>query len=97
MAILRHYVMNAAEGRDKALEAALRDLADKVRPLPGCEGVALLRDVDNARRLVFIETWADIEAHKTAGALIGREAFAPVMAALDGPPEGAYLDCLKTV
>jgi heme oxygenase (mycobilin-producing) len=97
MTIARHYLMHAAEGRDSELETALGRLADVVRQLPGSEGVELLRDLGNERRFIFIQKWASVEAHKSAVALIAKEDFAPMMATLDGPPEGAYLDYLKTV
>ncbi len=94
MTVARHYVMHAKEGSDAALERALRDLAAAVRPLPGCEGVEMLRDLGNERRFVFIERWADVDAHKAAGPMLDKRIFEPMMAALDGPPEGAYLDYL---
>ncbi len=97
MTIARHYVMHAAEGRDAQLETALTVLADAVRALPGSEGVELMRDLGNERRFVFIEKWVSVEAHKGAAALLPKEAFAPIAATLDGPPEGSYLDYLKTV
>ena len=97
MTIARHYVMNAAEGRDARLETALGVLADAVRKVPGSEGVELLRDLGNERRFIFIEKWTSVEAHKGARDHLDKDAFAPVMAALDGPPDGAYLDYLKTV
>jgi heme-degrading monooxygenase HmoA len=97
MTIARHYLMHAAEGKDATLETALAGLADVVRALPGSEGVELLRDLGNERRFVFIEKWESVEAHKAGGPLVPKDVFAPVMAALDGPPEGAYLDYLKTV
>jgi len=97
MTVARHYVMNAAEGKDATLEAALGDLADAVRLIPGCVGVELLRDCGNERRFVFIEQWASIDAHKEGAKSVNKALFAPMMAALDGPPEGAYLDYLKTV
>jgi quinol monooxygenase YgiN len=94
MTVARHYIMHAREGMDASLETALRDLAEAVRPLPGCEGVEMLRDLGNERRFVFIERWADVEAHKDAGKLLDKGLFAPMMAALDGPPDGAYLEYL---
>lgn len=97
MTTARFYIMHAAEGKDAALETALRALADAVRPVAGCEGVELLRDSGNERRFFFIEKWASIEAHKEGGKALGKEIFAPVMAALDGPPDGSYLDYLKTL
>jgi len=94
MTVARHYIMHAKEGMDAALETALRAIADAVRPLPGCEGVEMLRDLGNERRFIFIERWADVDAHKSAAALIDKGLFASLMAALEGPPDGAYLDYL---
>jgi len=97
MTIARHYVMHALEGRDAELETALSALADVVRGIAGSEGVELLRDLGNERRFVFIEKWVSVEAHKNAGSQIPKEYFTPMMAVLDGPPDGAYLDYLKTI
>ncbi len=97
MTVARHYVMHAAEGKDAMLEAALGNLADAVRSVAGCEGVEMLRDLGNERRFIFIEKWESIEAHKSGGKLIPKEIFAPMMAALDGPPDGAYFEYLKTI
>ena len=97
MTVARHYLMHAAEGRDAELETALGRLADVIRRLPGSEGVELLRDLGNERRFVFIEKWDSVESHKAAGKQIPKEAFQGMMAALDGPPDGAYFDYLKTV
>jgi quinol monooxygenase YgiN len=97
MTVARHYVMHAKDGESAVLETALRALADAVRPLPGSEGVELLRDLGNEHRFMFVEKWESVEAHKAAGAQLPKAALAPVMAALDGPPEGGYLDYLKTL
>lgn len=92
MTVLRHYLMRAAEGRGEALGAALAALADKVRPLAGCEKVEMFTDAGDANAFIFIEYWSSVEAHKAAGAALGKDAFADVMAALAGPPEGRYLN-----
>ena len=97
MTVARHYVMHAAEGKDAALEKALGDLADVVRKIDGCTGVEMLRDCGNERRFVFIEKWTSIDAHKEGAKNVDKAIFGPMMAALDGPPEGAYLDYLKTL
>ena len=94
MTIARHYVMLAKEGSEAALDSALRAVADAVRPLPGCEGVEMFRDLANDRRFVFIERWASVDAHKTAGSMLDKSVITAMMAALDGPPEGSYLDYL---
>ncbi|MCP1470782.1 quinol monooxygenase YgiN [Sphingobium sp. OAS761] len=94
MSVARHYMMTAREGMDATLETALRTLADAVRALPGCDGVELLRDIGNERRFVFIERWTSVEAHKAAGPQLDKAVIAPMMAAIDGPPDGCYLDSL---
>lgn len=92
MTIARHYVMTAKADTADALRDALVALAAAVRPLDGCEGIAMFQDVAAPTRFVFVEYWASIEAHKTAGATLPKESFAPVMAALASPPEGTYLE-----
>jgi quinol monooxygenase YgiN len=94
MTVARHYVMHAKDADGAALDSALRAIADAVRPRPGCEGVEMLRDLANERRFIFIERWTDVDAHKAAGALLDKSVIKAMMAALDGPPEGAYLDYL---
>jgi quinol monooxygenase YgiN len=91
MAVVRHYLLRAAEGRSAALSAALLALAQEVRALPGCSGVECLIDTADADRFVFIERWDSVEAHKAAGALLPKAAMAPVMAALADRPTGSYL------
>ncbi len=97
MTVSRFYIMQAAEGQDEALSAALAALADGVLALPGCEGVDLMQDLADATRFVFIEKWQSVEAHKNAGKLLPKALMAPVMGALQAPPQGSYLACLKTV
>lgn len=94
MAVARHYIMRAREGHDATLETALLELAGKIRAIPGCEGVEVLRGLGNERRFVLIEKWRSVEAHKAGGAYLPREALAPLMATLDGPPDGAYFEYL---
>jgi quinol monooxygenase YgiN len=92
MTVLRHYLMRAAEGRGDALGRELETLAGKVRPLAGCEKVEMFADAGDADAFIFIEYWSSVDAHKAAGAALGKEAFAGVMAVLAGPPEGRYLN-----
>lgn len=97
MTIARHYVMIAKPDQGSALFETLTKLAEHVKVVEGCEGVELFRDVENARRFIFVERWTSIEAHKTGGKQLPKTAFAPVMAALDQPPEGAYLELLHSL
>jgi len=95
MTVARLYIMHARESAE--MESALEALADAVRAVPGCEGVEMLRDLGNEKRFIFIEKWVSEEAHKDAGKVLPKEALAPLQAALDGPPDGAYFDYLKVV
>jgi quinol monooxygenase YgiN len=92
MTILRHYVMVARPGDERALADALHVLAGKVRPIEGCEGIELYQDADKAERFTFVERWVSVDAHRAGGKALGKEAFAPIMAMLVGPPEAAYLE-----
>ncbi|HEX7784032.1 MAG TPA: antibiotic biosynthesis monooxygenase family protein [Sphingobium sp.] len=97
MTVARTYFMHAKEGHNATLETALIALADAVRPIAGCKGVELLRDLGNERRFLFIEKWDSEDAHKEGGKSLPKEAFGPVMAVLDGPPDGSWFDYLKAV
>jgi quinol monooxygenase YgiN len=92
MAIVRHYIMQAAEGCAAALGSALAELAGKVSTLEGCGGVESWQDIEARNRFVFIERWASVAAHRAAGKMLGRDAFLPVMACLERPPDGSYLE-----
>lgn len=91
MTILRHYTMKARRGHGAELGAALAHLAGNVTACPGSQGVETLADDGDSDRFVFIERWSSKDSHKAAGAMLGKEAFAPIMALLDEPPSAAYL------
>lgn len=91
---VRLYRMTARDADGGALRAALEALAAKVRPIEGCEGAELLQDADRADHFVLLERWTSAAAHKAGGKLLGKEAFAPVMAVLATPPEAASLNSL---
>ncbi len=91
MSFVRSYLMIAKPGDEPALAAALERLAGKVRPIEGCTGVELYQDIDKPERFTFLERWTSIDAHKAGGKLLGKEAFAPIMAALAAPPEAASI------
>lgn len=90
-AYVRFYRMTARSGQAAALRSALEALASQVQQIAGCQGTELFGDADKPGTFVFLERWISADAHKDGGKLLGKEAFAPVMAALDGPPEAAAL------
>ena len=94
MTFVRAYSMTAKDSEIAALESALRALAAKVSPQPGCTGVELYQDTDKPERFTFLERWTSVEAQKEGGKAVGKEAFAPIMAALAVPPEAASLNPL---
>lgn len=96
MTIARHYVMTARDGMGDAMRDALVTLAEHVRPLPGCEGIEMLRDADNPHRFIFIEKWTDADAHKAASSLLDQSAFGGVMGAIAGAPDGCYAEVVTT-
>ena len=88
---VRFYRMTARDGEGSSLRGALEALSAKVRPIEGCAGTELLEDADKPGQFVFLERWASADAHKAGGKLLGKEAFAPMMAVLAGPPEACSL------
>lgn len=93
---MRRYTLRAATGQEAALEAALIALSTSVRALPGSLGVELLEHVTAPGTFVFEERWTSGEAHVEGGALLPRDAMAPVMAALGEKPGIADLRVLQT-
>jgi quinol monooxygenase YgiN len=97
MTVARLYRMTAAEGKEDALAEALEAASELVAKVPGSEGVEVLRDVETPGSFVFVEKWATIDHHKAARDHLPKGGLDAVMAALGAPPEGAYLDYIKTV
>lgn len=91
MPVIRQYVMIAAQGREEAMCSALVELAGKVRPIDGCEGVELYQDPSKPTDFLFLERWTSVDQHKAGGRQLGKEALSAVMAAIAHPPEGRYL------
>jgi quinol monooxygenase YgiN len=94
MAYVRYYRMTARDGEGSTLREVLEALLARVEQLAGCQTVELLRDAGNADIFVLLERWTTAEAHKEGGRLLGKEAFAPIMAVLSSPPESASLNTL---
>jgi quinol monooxygenase YgiN len=97
MSILRRYRMVAKAGEAQALEAALVQLAMKVRPFQGCEGVKIMKDINNDHVFVFVEQWASGDDHKAAGKALGAEVFASIWPLLDGKPEASDLEPISSI
>ena len=59
--------------------------------------MAVLRDLGNEHRFIFIEKWESEDAHGAALGSLPPGSIDPVNAAADGPPDGSYYDYVKTV
>lgn len=94
MTFVKQYVLTATEDKAADLKSALIALADRVRAIAGSTGVDILLDRDNAGTFVFVEKWASFDAYQEGGKLVGKDAFAPVMAAIGAPPKACSLDLL---
>jgi quinol monooxygenase YgiN len=92
MTICRHYSLIAKDGSQDHLAQALHDLAGKIRPLPGCEGVELYQDTSERSRFIFIERWASMNDHKAGGQFLGKQAFTEVTAAVSAPPVAMFIE-----
>ena len=97
MTIARHYIMTSKPGAGDSLKSALEALADKVRPLPGCAGVEMLRDAKEEDRFVFIEKWASSDDHKSAASHLPASALGAVTEILAGPPNASTLEYGKVI
>lgn len=97
MPFVRHYLMIARPEEIDGLRRALEALAAKIAPLEGCDGTELYQDADKPERFVFLERWQTAEHQKEGGKALGKEAFAPIMAALASPPEATSLTQIKSV
>jgi quinol monooxygenase YgiN len=97
MTVARLYRMTAAVGKEDALAVALQDAAAIVAKAPGSEGVEVLRDVEQPGLFAFIEKWVSVEAHKDAPNHLPKGGLDAVLAAIAGPPDGAYLEYLLKV
>lgn len=88
--IIRQYSMQAPVGGEQILMDALVSLAEEIRPIEGCLGFEILRNLDDPTRVVFVERWVSVDAHQGSGSQLTKDVLTPLMAALAGPAEGAY-------
>lgn len=97
MSVARHFILQAGAGKATALETALRELAEKLRRIPGCEGVDVLREQGDQAHFVMLEKWASPAAHKLGSQYLSESDLAPMLAALDTLPAGneVYFDYLE--
>lgn len=80
----------AKAGSGDALYALIESFLLHIRESDGCIEARLLRDVDDADRVLVIEVWRDKESHRASAANVPPGTFEKAMALMAGPPSGAY-------
>ena len=94
MAVARIYRMSCGPGRREELHGALEALAGALREIEGLQSVSVLRDVEQPDDFLFVEKWASVQAQKSSGKSLPKQAFARVMAALADKPYGRSFEYL---
>jgi len=67
--------MNATEGNEEKVEAALLELVSNVHTEDGCERYGLHKDIGDPSKFTFVEKWADMDALVTHGGQPGMSIF----------------------
>ncbi len=94
MAVARIYRMSCAPGRREELRGALEALAGALREIEGVQSVSVLRNVEQPDDFVFVEKWPSVQAQKSSGKSLPKQAFARVIATLADKPYGRSFEYL---
>lgn len=94
MSVLRLNEFKALPGKFEELITCFEDIVTQIRTIDGCERCELLLKVsdglDDDDKLIVLEVWASIEAHKQSVTAIDPKEFEKVMSLLSTRPGGQY-------
>ena len=90
LGVTRINQFRAREGEGAALKAVIESFLPEIRGAAGCAGCRLLQGEDDSDRVVVIEEWENVPAHRAAAEQIPREALERVKALLEEPARGGY-------
>ena len=90
MSITRINEFTAFPGKLDDLIDAFQVIIPSIKFAKGCESCELLIPANGKEKVVIIEQWASIAAHKDAAKLIAGSDFKRIMTLLDGAPSGKY-------
>ena len=90
MDITRISQFRAHEGQGDALRDHFRPFLPAIAATEGCRSCQLLQDEEDPTRIVIIETWESIEAHKESLKRIPPSAMEDTMKLLAERPAGSY-------
>ena len=92
MPITRVNEFQSKPGEERALREVLEKLVPSIRSTAGCRSCVLLSGVDDPGRLLVLEVWDSVDAHKNAAQSIPAADIQRVMPLLGAPPKGQYFE-----
>ena len=90
MSVTRINHFEAQWNSAERLHLFMQGVVAKVKTLPGCRSVRLLRSSENPAHLAIIEEWDSIEAHKLAAKTMPPDELEKAKALFVRPPVGEY-------
>ena len=90
MPVTRINHFEAQRNSIERLHLYMQTVVAKVKTLPGCRSVRLLRSAENPAHLAIIEEWDSIEAHKEAAKSIRPDQLENAKSMVARPPVGEY-------
>ena len=90
MPVTRINHFEARRDSSEKLHTFMQAVVAKVRTLPGCRSVRLLRSTENPDHLAIVEEWDSIEAHKLAATNIPPSQLEQAKSLVAKPPVGEY-------
>ena len=90
MPITRINHFEAKKENVEQLHAFMESICEKIKDMPGCRSVLLLRSTENPAHLAVVEEWESIEAHQKAASAIPPETMKTAKALFAKPPVGEY-------
>lgn len=90
MSVTRINEFEAKEGQGDALHRLVASFVPMIEASEGCHRCRLLRGLDEPEKVVVVEDWDDVEAHRASIKNIPPDALKDAMALLARPPKGAY-------
>ncbi len=94
MSIMRLNEFKALPGKFEELISRFEEIVTQIRTVEGNERCELLlkvaNGIDNDDKLIVLEVWKDVKAHKQAASAIDPGDFQAVMALLSEKPKGQY-------
>lgn len=90
MSVTRINEFQAPVGKGESLRDLLSSFLPTIQSSEGCQSCQLLYSQDDPTRIVIIEVWDSVEAHKASVKNIPPQNIEKVMKLLAGPPRGGY-------